>query len=194
MVRYSAMGAGVIEKSAQNLINIGRKLAPYLRDQDQAQALLLIITKNKSKKGRLFSKNKDDGIVGSFNRHWQPEELTVLRMALLFITLYYAVLRYDMVKTPLQSSNVQKIWRVYTAMIVEQDLDIVFITQFNQRTSKAIKDKLRLCGEYTGDDALLIQIHDILVDKLHYKTSSNEPATGLIFLYRLFLLLNNIFL
>ena len=178
LIRYSTMSQGAIEESGRNIVDIGRKLAIYSRDEEQAQALLLKITKNMTKKGRLFSKNMDDSIVGGYKTHWQPEELAVLRVALLFTHLYYAVLRYDPMKSLITSPNVQKIHRVYTTMIVVQDFDIIFLQQFKNRNSKSIKEKMRLCGDYQGRDSLLLQIHDILVKNLKYTTSTPEPSTG----------------
>ena len=182
LIRYGAMDYGVVRKAADQIIDIGRRLVPYIRAEEKAQELLLFIIGNKQKKGRLFSKNKDDEIVGGFNNRWTGAELTTLRYALTFVCVYYAPLRYEMTQSPLSSSNINKIWRVYKGLILLEELDFIFLNEFKERGAKAIKDKLKLCAaseDYTN--SIVIEIKNILVKKLGINDFRKEPSSGLFF-------------
>ena len=169
MIRYAACNNDSMKAAADSIISIPRKLMVYLRDPEMAKKLIVRICSIKTKKGRLFSQNKDDDVILGWNRRWTMAELNTLKYALLFIVMYYPILRYDMASPPTSSSNSQKVKRVFVAMVIEQELDCLYLHQFKSRNAKAFKDKMILCAGVDANkaDKLVVQIKDNLINKLN---------------------------
>ena len=183
IIRNSAIKTDKMQVAAKTFMTIARLLAPYLRQREKGQAILLAITTSKSKKGRTFGKNMDDEIVGGFGNRWSAAEHQTLRFAMLFISIYGTPLRYDFDSSPLSKSNVNCTLRVYSQLIIAEELDIVFMSEFQQRNSKSIKDKLKICASYDEHkgNLTIIEIKRILIDKFHIQKFQDvsEPSTGL---------------
>ena len=186
LIRYSTIENKAIQDAAASIVSIDRKLAAYLRDDNKAAELIVIITANKSKQGRLFGKNRDLAVIGSSgnkNNKWSHPECIVLKVSLLFIVQFGGALRFDSNASPASQSNVNVIHRVYNALILKEDLDIAYSTDFRERKNKAIKDKLILCSKLKASEpnGVLLEIKTILVKHLKINQFRKEPSSGLLF-------------
>ena len=143
MIRLNTMQAPAIQNAAKRIINVKSRLTPYIREQTKASELCVNILNNKSVQGRLYGKFPDDKIVGKakgYKARWSTEEMITLRFSLLFLSKYASVLRYDPNAPVYGSGNLHVSGRVYTQLIKDQELDIVFEEAFQCRKAKAIKD------------------------------------------------------
>ena len=183
IIRNSAINHDSMQIAAKTFMTISRLLAPYLRQKEKAKLILLAISNSKTKKGRTFGKNMDDEIVGGFGTRWSPAEHQTLRFTMLFISIYGVPLRFDFDSSPLSKANVNCTLRVYSQLIIAEELDIVFMTEYQQRNSKSIKDKLKICAAYDENkgNSTLIEIKRILIDKFNVDKFQDvsEPSTGL---------------
>ena len=189
MIRYSTMKQPAMSKAAEMMINVSRRLAPYIRQRTKAQKFLLFVSQNKAKNGRLFGMYNDANMVGGlgYTVQWTGPEMIVLKISVIFVSSYKAALRYDSTASPLRQGNLRLFHRVYHAFICVEDLDIAFIEHFRNREVKAIKDKFVWCLKYDsskGNDTI-IQIKDYLIKKFNAKIleASFEPSSGLFNLY-----------
>ena len=152
LIRYSTMNMSSINQTTEKIIDVKRRLGRYVRDIDKAQEILLRIVADKKKKGRTFGAYKDSEIWGGFNCRWSQVELIILLYTLIFTNIYGPTLRFDFTVNLVSSGNLNVIHRVFNALIVAEELDILFIADIKSRSAKSIRDKLLLCGEYEGSD------------------------------------------
>lgn len=178
-----------MSKAADQMINVSRRLAPYIRMRTKAQNMLLYISQNKAKNGRLFGMYSDANMVGAvgYAVQWTGPEMIVLKISVIFVSLYKAALRYDSSASPLRQGNLRLFHRVYHGFICIEDLDIAFLEHFRNREVKAIKDKFVWILKYDerkGNEHV-IQIKEYLIKKFNAKVleASFEPSSGMFNLY-----------
>ena len=183
LIRYSTMNVSAITDTAGKIIDVKRRLGRYVRDVNKAQIILINISQNKKKKGRTFGAYKDNEVMGGFGCRWSAVELLVLLYTLIFTNMYGNTLRFEFTTSILSSANVNIIHRVFHELIVEEELDLLFLSDIKRRNPKSIKDKLFLCGAYDGEDpkSTMAQIQKIMNDKFKYTQNQNkkQPSSGL---------------
>ena len=185
LVRYSTISESALTDAGDQIVDVGRKLAPYIRSDKKAAELITYIIDGKSTQGRLFGKNKDVVVIGKAGNKsakWSYVEMVCLKMVLIFIIRYGLSLRYDPESSPISTSNTNVIHRVYHAMILKEQLDILYCIEFRERKPKAIKDKLALCArlEENEPNNILCEIRNILVHKLRINKFTKQPSSGLL--------------
>lgn len=183
LIRYSTMNMSAITETAEKIIDIKRRLGRYIRDPQKAKIILIAIAQNKKKKGRTFGAYKDNEVVGGFSCRWSGVELLILLYSLIFTNLYGNTLRFEFNVNMLSKPNVNVIHRVFHELIVEEELDLLFISDIKARNPKSIRDKLLICAEYDGEDeqSTIAQIQKVMNDKFHYQENKKkkEPSSGL---------------
>ena len=184
LIRFNTISTAALRKSTDYIVSIKRKLSPYIRDENEAGGLIVIMQTNKSNQGRLFGKSREsnvNGAAGNKSSKWSHPECIVLHFSLLFIMRFGAAIRFDDNASPISVSNSKVIHRVYEALVVTEQLDIAYASEFRERKSKAIKDKLALCGKLPESEpnGVLLDIRNVLVNKLKLNKFRKEPSSGL---------------
>ena len=187
VIRYDTMDNEVMSESARCIVDVGRRCSIYIRSKEKARHLLMYIIGNKKIQGRLFGQFRDSDVCGGFHLQWSGGEIICLRVSVIFTYLFSGALRYDLAVSPIRSGNSGIIHKVYTAMIIIEELDIAFMDQFRSRSRKAIQDKLKWCIDYDSSkgNEPIIDIKNYLIKKFGAKRleDKGEPSSCLVFIH-----------
>ena len=119
-------------ETADKIIDTKRRLGRYVRDVQKAKIILTAIAQSKKKKKRTFGAYKSDEFVGGFS----------CRYSLIFTNLHGNALRFEFNVNILSKPNLKFIHRAFHELIVEEELDLLCISDIKARNPKSIKDKL----------------------------------------------------